>query len=210
MRVRGALSVCAVVCLAGVSAMAADLPSLSWGEFTRTDDGPAKAEMSPKADRQTLDMTMKIAGFEANADGDKLEGSANFIGQFLVNQPQKVELEQVRAKVAGLIVKTAGTTARIDVTIGGVTKTIEWAAGDVKAERFEADIMGALPNGRIESPFPVSAIALVKRDAGGGSVLVTVDTITIEVSRPLVSEAPAMDTKQPAKVDPVPAVVAIR
>jgi hypothetical protein len=214
MRVR-AFFAFALVCFSGAAVLAADLPSLSWGEFTRTDDDPAKAEMSPKADRQRLDVTMKLTGFEANADGDKLEGSANFIGQFLVSQPKKVELDQVRAKVAGLIVKTAGTTARIDITIGGATQSIEWAASDVKAERFETEIMGELPNGRITAPFPVSAIALVKREAGAGSVLVTVDTITIEVSKPLVSDlpsfkAPAQNAEQPAEAEPAPAVVAIR
>jgi hypothetical protein len=188
---RFASSALVALALAGngiiTGSQAADVAGLSWGQFITgdTSDAPPPAlELSTSQGK--LNATIKVGGLSANVDGDKTDASDTFSGQFLLTQPKRSDLSSLRATIGGLIVKTAGSSARIDVRFGDIKKTIEWLDTDVKAERFETEVTAVIPGGRIPVPFPVEAILLVKKPAGSGAVLLTVDSIKIELAPALV------------------------
>jgi hypothetical protein len=106
-----------------------------------------------------------------------------------LTQPRRSDLGSFRATIGGLIVKTAGSTARIDLAFGDIRKTIEWLPAEVKSERFEQVITAAVPGGRVPAPFPVSVLIMANKPADGGAVLVTVDSIEIELQPALVGES---------------------
>jgi hypothetical protein len=180
--------VCLIALASSGFARAADISALSWGDFItlESSDGVA-SKFDMKADGK-LSASMIIEGLAANADGEKTEGSSTFTGQFLVAQPGRAELGAFRAEVTGLIVKTTGASARADIQLGSFSKTIEWPEDGVNAQRFTNEITGVFNAGRLPSPFVVSAILLVKKPADKGSVLLTVDKITMEAAPALVGQ----------------------
>ncbi len=192
--------------LSVASAFAADLAGLSWGEFVFDETGGAKPPVvSVASHKGTLSADMKLDGVVANADVEKTEASAVFTGQFLATQPKRVELGSFKATVSGLIVKTAGTTARIDFSFGDIKKTVEWQDADVKSERYTTEIVAAVPGSRIPVPFPVTALLLAKKADSTGTVLITVDSIKIDVGPALVGEtSPELNKQNPTPPQAVP------
>ncbi len=168
---------------------AADVAGLTWGQFVT---GTTSEAQSPSVDLSSeqgkLRAKIRVGDLTANADGEKTNASATFSGEFLLTQPKHSDLGSFRATISGLIVKTAGSTARIDLAFGDIRKTIEWQATDVKSERFEQVITAVVPGGRVPVPFPVSALLLTSKPADSGAVLLTLDTIDIELAPILVGD----------------------
>ncbi len=195
--------------LSATSAAAADVVGLSWGEFVTSEAQAPMLELS--AAQGKLQASIKIGDLGANADGNKTEASDTFNGQFLLTQPKRSDLGSFRVTIGGLIVKTSGASARVDLTFGNIKKTIEWLDADVKAERFETEVTGVIPGGRVPVPFPVEAIILVKKPADSGAVLLTVDTIKIELAPALVgSTDPDGDNEKPTAPSALPAKIALQ
>jgi hypothetical protein len=176
---------------------AADLPiSASWGEVVieTAGDGVAAKVVPATSATGGMTATLEITNFSANADGAEKESSAAFDGQILVSQSKSRELGVFRATVTGLIVKTEGATARADIRLGALTRTIEWVAADVKSERFTAELTGVFGDGKVPSPFPVSATLFVSKSEQGGAVLVSIDKITMDASPALTGSLSVMPT----------------
>jgi hypothetical protein len=184
---------------------AADISGLSWGEFLASDAGSAKAtSITPNNGTRLLSVSMVVEDFSANAEGEKTEATASFTGSFLVTQPAKVQLSRLHATVSGIIVKTPGSTVDLALSFGPAKSTISWADVETKSERFTRDVDMILPDGRLPSPFEVSALAFVKKPGKEGAALVTLDKITIEIGEALVGA----NDKKPALPEAAPALVA--
>jgi hypothetical protein len=167
----------------------ADMTGLSWGNFVAADNNEAEvtADASGSSARE-LAVTLQLNGFAANADAAKTEASATFSGQFLVTQPKHADLNTMRITVGGLIIKTSGTTARVDITVGSATVRQDWATDVVRSERYVAVFNSAIVGGRLPSPLPVNLNGFVQRGGEGGAVLVTVDSVKLEITPTLVSD----------------------
>ncbi len=168
---------------------AADLAGLNWGQFVTSETSESQSPVVELASENgKLKARIKVGDFAANADGATTNASATFAGEFLLTQPRNTDLGSLRATIGGLIVKTSGSSARIDVAFGDVKKTIEWANAEVKSERYEHVMTATVPGGRVPVPFPVSALILTSKPADSGAVLLTVDSIEIELGPALVGE----------------------
>jgi hypothetical protein len=111
------------------------------------------------------------------------------VANLVVTEPGFASTSYMTIELDGHVVKTAGTTARIDVRIGGRSHTVEWTADDIKSGRFKRTFKATLPEGKLPPYFPVSAIAFVTREREGGAVLVTLEKITVRVGDVVLAEA---------------------
>jgi hypothetical protein len=192
-----ASSALVAITLSATAAAAADVAGLSWGQFVTGDTSEAQAPaLELSTSNGKLLASIKVGDLSANADGEKTEASDTFNGQFLLTQPKRSNLETLHATIGGLIIKTAGSTARIDLAFGDIKKTVVWQDTDVKVERFETEVTAVIPGGRVPVPFPVEAILLVTKQANSGAVLLTVDTIKLELAPALVGSIGPDESKQ--------------
>jgi hypothetical protein len=173
------------VLLMAAPALAADLVSLEWGGEFRlaVDSGVKPKTVSIVGGGNELSLEMALDTLVAGADGGKTEDSSNFSGEFIIRQPRKVSLPSVNMALRGHIIKTAGSTARLDVKIGGAEKVIEWKAEEIASESFVASMSVTLVDGFVPVPLPVSAAAYVSKQPGGGAVLVSLEAIEVKIGQ---------------------------
>ncbi len=172
------------VALLSVAAKSADFASLEWGEFRQDAESVVKPKsLSVVNGQEELSFAMELDKLVANADGAKTEASSSFSGEFLIQQPHYVTLPAVDIELKGHIIKTAGSTARLDVTIGNTTQTITWTASDVVAAAFTRNITSPIKAGQLPAPFPINASVFVTKDATGGAVLVSLESIDVKIGR---------------------------
>jgi hypothetical protein len=170
------------VALFSVTARAADFISLEWGEFKLDPESTVKPKsVSVVNGNQELSFAMALDTLVANADGSKTESSSSFSGEFLIQQPHYVTLPAINIELKGHIIKTAGSTARLEVTIGSNKETIIWSANEVLAAPFSKTITSPITAGTLPVPFPINASAYVNKDAGGGAVLVSLESIEVKI-----------------------------
>lgn len=171
--------------LIGAPAIAADVVSLEWGgEFRLAVDSAVKPkEVSIASGNNELSLEMALDTLVAGADGSKTEGSSSFSGEFIIRQPHHVSLPSVNIALRGHIIKTAGSTARLDVKIGATEKTIEWKTDEVLSESFVSTLSVSIAEGFVPVPFPVSAVAYVNKQPGGGAVLVSLEAIEVKIGQ---------------------------
>jgi hypothetical protein len=170
------------VALFSVAARAADFISLEWGEFKLDPESAVKPKsVSVVNGNGELSLSMALDMLVANADGSKTEGSSSFSGEFLIQQPHYVTLPAINIELKGHIIKTAGSTARLEVTIGNTKDTISWSATEVLAAPFSKSITTPIAAGMLPAPFPINASAYVSKDAGGGAVLVSLESIEVKI-----------------------------
>jgi hypothetical protein len=173
-----------VVTLLGASAKSADFASLEWGEFRQDAESAVKPKsVSVVNGQEDLSVAMTLDTLVANADGAKTEDSSSFSGEFLIQQPHYVTLPAVDIELKGHIIKTAGSTARLEVTIGNTRETITWAANEVASGAFSKSITSPIAKGQLPAPFPVSAAVFVNKEAGSGAVLVSLESIDVKIGR---------------------------
>lgn len=146
-----------------------------------------QAVIAPTANE--IEMSWVLDPLMAHADGGKREGSASATANLVVTEPGFASASYMTIELNGHVVKTAHTTARIDVRIGGKSHTIEWPADDVQSGRFNRTFKATLPEGKLPPYFPVSAIALVTRERDGGAVLVTLEKIVVRVGNIVLADA---------------------
>jgi hypothetical protein len=170
-------------------ASAADFASLDWGQFKVDPDSAVKPNsVSVVTGNDQLGLTMSFTALQASADAQKSEDSASLMGEFVVSQPAFVSLPKMVVEVHGHIVKAAGSTANIALTVGPSTQTITWASTDVDSGNFARTFTADVPNGQLPTPFPISATILVTRDQSAQPILVTVDQLTVKVGGVHVAE----------------------
>jgi hypothetical protein len=185
MRVR-LMSACALVVAAGlsVSAYAADLVSLGWGEFRPSEENTVAAKavtLAAGANELTLDIA--LAPLTATAEGETTEGAVSYAGDVAVAQPDYISLPQMRIELHGQVVKTEGTEARIEVSVGGVTRVVEWPVDQAVAENFVKVIDAEVPGGQLPAPFAVSANIVVKKPTAAGASLISLQQIKVKVGQ---------------------------
>ena len=175
----------------GAPAGAADLVSLNWGEFNLDSDSAVKPKsVDVKADKDELSLSLELDTLVANADGAKTEASSSFAGQFSIQQPDYVSLPSMHFELRGLIVKTAGSTASLEVTVGNLKKSVVWQDNEVLSEPFTASFSGSVPDGQLPSPLPISVLAFVRKAPGGGAVLVSLEKIDVKIGQVNVAGGP--------------------
>jgi hypothetical protein len=168
------------VCLGlGPVAQAADLPLLQTSEFNADQDGPAVASTSDAS----IDLSLVFDAFSANADGPKMEGSSSVIRELKVDKPESVSVPEMRVTMTVFMVKTAPSVARIDLNIADVTRSFVWGRDEVKSGRFEVSFTETIPGGRVPRKIPVSAFALVTKEAPTSVVMVQVESIKLSIGR---------------------------
>jgi hypothetical protein len=164
------------------TAIAADLSSLNLGEFSIAADSPTVPKsVSVQNTEKQIVFSVKLDHLVANADGGKLEDSASMTGTFPVQQPHKIQLPSMTVVLSGLIVKGLGSTAKLNVKIGDVEKTVEWKADEAASKSFEITLDELVPNGELPVPLPVAAYAIVNTDSKAGPVLVSLETIDVKI-----------------------------
>jgi hypothetical protein len=136
-----------------------------------------------------IEMSWVLDPLMAHADGGKREGSASAEANLVVTEPGFASASYMTIELNGHIVKTARTTARVDVRIGSKTNTLEWTSDDVQSGRFNRTFKATLPEGKLPPYFPVSAIAFVTRERDGGAVLVTLEKIVVRVGNIVLADA---------------------
>jgi hypothetical protein len=176
--------------LMGAASNAADFVSLEWGEFNIDSESPVKPKAVTFANGpEKLGLSMTLDTLVANADGATLEDSSSMIGDFVVQQPHHVSLPTMTVELSGHIIKTAGSTAHLEVTIGASKKIVDWTSTEVLSGPFTVTMNEAVPNGQLPAPFPISALVTVSKEAGGGAVLISLDKIDVGIGQVRVARA---------------------
>jgi hypothetical protein len=179
---RNAVAGALFVALSSSVSFSADVSALEIGDFTPHTDGLfTTASAVTSLGKSETNLAMKIDAFEVKAEGDVNESTSSFSGHFEVSQPARLPIRKVEVEISGLIIKSAGSTAMINVNFGGTTKTITWGEADTLAQAYKETITIELPDGRLPAPFPVEAIATVKKAPNGSSVLVTLKEINVRM-----------------------------
>ena len=160
----------------------ADLVSLEMSEFVTS----SESEIVPKSvsidsSRETLHFSMKLDALAATADGKKLEDSSTFFGNFTVMQPYNVSLPLAQIQLKGHIVKTAASSARLDIIVGDAKESIVWEENEVAAGVFDKTLNVIIANGVVPAVFPVSATLLVTKNLGSGAIYVALDSIDVRI-----------------------------
>jgi hypothetical protein len=172
------------VALFSLSAKAADFVSLEWGEFKIDAESAVKpVSVSVVNGSEELSLAMTLDTLMANADGAKTEGSSSFSGEFLIQQPHYVTLPAVNIELKGHIIKTAGSTASLEVTIGNTKNVLKWDATEAISAPFSKSIISPVTAGQLPAPFPISASAVVSKEPGGGAVFVSLESIEVKIGR---------------------------
>ena len=160
----------------------ADLVGLEMGEFVTS----SESEITPKSvsvdsHREALHFSMKLDTLSATADGSKMEGTSTFSGNFTVLQPYNVSLPVAKIEIKGHIVKTAASSARLDIVVGDAKEKITWDENEVAAGQFDKTLNVVIANGQVPVVFPVSATLLVTKSPGSGAIFVSLDSIDVEI-----------------------------
>lgn len=119
----------------------------------------------------------------ANSDGPKREDSASVEANLIVVEPGQVSQSTMAIELTGHIVKTARTTARLDIQIGGSYRTVAWTSDEVRAEKFTISLNEPMKAGELPGYFPVSALAFVTKESKEGAAMVSLEKVTVRVGK---------------------------
>lgn len=137
-----------------------------------------------QAPETTSNLSWVLAPMSANADGGKHEGSASAKANIVVDKPGSAFGPYVVIELEGHVVKTLQSTARIDIQIGELKKTIEWNEDQIKSGIFKITINENIPEGVMPALIPVSAIAFVTQAGNGHAAMVSLEKIQLKYSNP--------------------------
>jgi hypothetical protein len=206
------LAVLAGVFCVGLTANAADLPSIAPPKKLKIYVVQAKAKLNTQKpavkpvavkrlktvkvksvtaarkivdepDRKDIDLVWVLDPLVASADGSKKEGSAGIDGNLIVTEPGFVASPDMVIELSGHIVKTAGATARLDVSISGKNHQVNWKVDDVEAGTFVIELNARLAEGRLPAYFPVSALAFATKTSKGGVAMVSLEKVRIRLAK---------------------------
>lgn len=148
-----------------------------------------QAVVAPLPTQQEISLTWVLDPLVANADNAKKEGSASAEANLVVTEPGQTISTEVQVELSGHVVKTAQTTARIDVRVDGTNHSFSWPADEVKAGRFTKSFKTKLSGAKLPAYIPVSAIALVTKDGTTGAVLVSLEKIVLRIGSTAVAQS---------------------
>jgi hypothetical protein len=167
-------------------AHAADLPAYTPKAKAKIEKTATRSvkKTGPKEAQAIADFKLLVApkAFEANADGSKQEDSASLIRKLAVPKKSRGFKSDMRVTITGHIVKTSGSTARVDIAAGEAKHSFVWPTDEEKSGRFNISFNYNMPSGNLPSAVPLSAIAFVTKENKTSVVLVTIEKIEIVFS----------------------------
>jgi hypothetical protein len=119
----------------------------------------------------------------ANADGLKNEGSSSVESTLVVVEPGYLSLPYMVIELTGHIIKTTNSTARLDVHIGDIHRTVSWKPEDVESGKFKIELKAPMPEGKLPTNFPVSAVAIVTKDGKDGVAMVSLERVLVRLGK---------------------------
>ena len=131
----------------------------------------------------SVDMSWVLKPLVATSDGPKKEGSASQVAHIVVTEPGYVSEPGMTIELSGHIVKTAGTTARIDIQIGKIRRVVLWKSEDVQAGKFKLSLDEAMPTGKLPPYFSVSALVFVTKEGKTGAAMVSLEKVVVRVGK---------------------------
>jgi hypothetical protein len=130
-----------------------------------------------------LNMLWVLNPLVATSDGAKNEGSASETANLIVTESDFVAEPEMVIELSGHIVKTVGTTARIDVKIGKNYRTVAWTSDDIQAGKFNISLTEKMPGGQLPAYFPVSALAFVTKPGKDGAAMVSLEKVVLRIGK---------------------------
>ena len=131
----------------------------------------------------SVDMSWVLKPLVATSDGPKKEGSASQVAHIVVTEPGYVSDPGMTIELSGHIVKTAGTTARIDIQIGKIRRVVLWKSEDVQAGKFKLSLDETMPTGRLPPYFSVSALVFVTKEGKTGAAMISLEKVVVRVGK---------------------------
>ncbi len=151
---------------------------------------PLKVKSAPKTPKATievaareLDLSWVLDPLVANADGAKREDSASIEANLVVTEPGNVSQPLMVIEMTGHVVKTARTTARLDIRVGSTQRTVSWNSGDVQSGRFSISLNAPISEGQLPDYFPVSALAFVTQDGKDGAAMISLEKVVLRFGK---------------------------
>ena len=130
---------------------------------------------------EEVSLTWYLDPLVANSDGAKREDSASVEANLIVPQPSSISNPAMIIELTGHVVKTANTTARLDIRIGKTHRTVSWASDDIKAGKFKISLVEPMVIGALPEYYPVSALAFVSKDGKEGAAMVSLERIVVRL-----------------------------
>jgi hypothetical protein len=137
----------------------------------------------PEQANDELNLVWVLDPLSANSDGAKREDSAGVETNLVVTEPGNVLAAGTVIELSGHVVKTAQTTARIDIRIGKASRTVSWNADDVQSGRFKISFNQPISSDKLPEYFPVSALAFVTKDGKVGASMISLEKVVIRFQR---------------------------
>lgn len=135
------------------------------------------------AEPKEVDLAWVLDPLVATADGSKKEGSASVEGNLLVLEPGYVTSPYMIIELTGHVVKTEGSTARIDINVAGKARQVTWDIDEVKSGAFTIRLNETLSEGNLPAYFPVSAIAFATKAKRNAVVMVSLGKVRIRIGK---------------------------
>ena len=142
-----------------------------------------KRQIKVEPTDNSVDMSWVLKPLVATSDGPKKEGSASQVAHIIVTEPGYVSEPGMTIELSGHIVKTAGTTARIDIQIGKIRRVVLWKSEDVQAGKFKLSLDEAMPTGKLPPYFRVSALVFVTKEGKTGAAMVSLEKVVVRVGK---------------------------
>lgn len=133
------------------------------------------------SDRKEVDLSWVLGPLVATADGPRKEGSASVEGNLIVVEPGYVTSPYMIIELSGHVVKTAGSTARIDIKVAGKSRKVVWDLDAVESGAFTIKLNETLSEGSLPAYFHVSALAFATKTKRGSVAMVSLEKVRIRV-----------------------------
>jgi hypothetical protein len=158
------------------------LPAVTGAVSNETQE-PMRQDTEAGSTDGSFDMVWVLDPLVATVDSFKKEGSASVEGNLIVAEPSQVALPAMVIELSGHIVKTPQTTVRLDVHVGGTSRSVSWNRDDVQSGRFNIELNAPMKAGKLPSYIPVSALAFVTREGKEGTAMVSLDKVVVRLGK---------------------------
>jgi hypothetical protein len=88
-------------------------------------------------------------------------------------------MSDMQIELKGRIVKTAGSTAGLDVNIGNQHQVIEWKENEEVAQPFVRTIQAAIAGGQLPNPFAIAINVYAKKTPDKGAAIITLESMEV-------------------------------
>jgi hypothetical protein len=163
--------------------LAAKVPMKDVTEDPTAKTVAVKPKTSSQPQSEILDLTWLLNPLVATSDGSKNEGSASQTTNLVVTESDFEAEPEMVIELSGHVVKTLGTTARIDIKIGKNHRTVAWTSDDIEAGKFSVTLTEKIPNGPLPAYLPVSALAFVTKPGKNGAAMVSLEKVIVRIGK---------------------------